>query len=240
MTHLRFLYYFAKEFRSESRTLVTGPFVEYGRAIYDSYLDNGVHASGTNSFTGGGWFLRGEQKNGFLYEASVRFGHMTSDYQGEAPMATNYDSGSNYLGFHAGLGKRWAVSERGTVEAYAKYFYTHQQGDDVTLSTGEKYHFDAVNSNRTRLGVRYTHRTAENCDVYGGLAWDYEFGSEARASYRGYSTPAPSMKGSSGMAEIGVKYTPSETLPLTLDCSVQGWTGKQQGVGASIAFQWNF
>lgn len=232
----------AKEFKIGSQTLLTGPFFEHGGASYDSYLDDdkGTKADGTNRFTGGGWFLRGEQDSGFLYEASIRFGHLTSDYNGKGDMKTSYDSGSNYFGFHLGLGNRWKVNERGSMDLYGKYFYTHQDSDDVRLTSGELYHFDTISSSRTRLGLRYTHRASDLCSVYGGVAWDYEFDSDARATYRGLSTLTPSLKGSSGMAELGVKFKPNEKTPLTMDVSVQGWTGKQRGVGANLALQWNF
>lgn len=232
---------FAKEIKGENHTLITGPFVEHGRANYDSYLDNGTKADGKNRFTGGGWFLRNELKNGINYEASVRFGHLSSDYKGYGAMDTEYDSGSNYFGFHAGVGKTLQVGKKDdTLDVYAKYFYTHQNGTDATLSTGERYHFDAVNSNRIRLGARYTHMLQKNTSLYAGLAWDYEFSSEARASYRGYSTPSPSMKGSSGMLELGVKCQPDTKYPFYMDISLAGWAGKQRGVAFNAAFQWMF
>ena len=232
---------FAKEIKGENHTLITGPFVEHGRANYDSYLDNGTKADGKNRFTGGGWFLRNELKNGINYEASIRFGHLSSDYKGYGAMDTEYDSGSNYLGFHAGVGKTLQVGKKDdTLDVYAKYFYTHQNGTDAMLSTGERYHFDAVNSSRTRLGVRYTHPLKKNTSLYAGLAWDYEFSSEARASYRGYSTPNPSMKGSSGMLELGVKCQPDTKYPFFMDISLAGWAGKQRGVSFNAAFQWMF
>jgi hypothetical protein len=48
------------------------------------------------------------------------------------------------------------------------------------------------------------------------------------------------MKGSSGMMELGVKFKPTKTTPLTMDVSLQGWTGKQRGFAANAAFRWNF
>ena len=232
---------FAKEFKGGNHTLLTGPFVEHGRSSYDSYLDIGVTADGRNKFTGGGWFVRNELKNGINYEASVRFGHMNSDYHGHGPMGTTYDSGSNYLGFHAGVGKTLQVGKKDdSLDVYAKYFYTHQNGTDTTLSTGDRYHFDAVNSSRTRLGLRYTHPLQQNTSLYAGLAWDYEFSSEARATYRGFSTPSPSMKGSSGMLELGVKCQPDSNYPFYMDISLAGWAGKQRGVSFNAAFQWTF
>ena len=235
----------AKEIKCGKQTLLTGPFVEHGSASYDSYLDDGTHGDGRNRFTGGGWFLRSEQRTGFLYEASLRFGHLTSDYNGTmnlplGPQSTSYDSSSNYYGFHLGVGHRWAQGKNDSLDLYAKYFYTHQNGTDATLSTGESYHFDAVKSSRTRLGLRYTHQATSLCNVYGGIAWDYEFDSNARATYRGLATPTASMKGSSGMAELGVKFRPDEKNPLTMDLSVQGWTGKQKGFAANLGLQWSF
>ena len=230
----------AREIRGNRHTLLTGPFVEYGRASYDSYLDDGTHGSGHNRFTGVGWFLRNEMKSGLFYEASLRYGQLKNDYSGSGLMNTSYDSRSDYFGVHAGVGKRWTVGRQDNIELYGKFFHTHQQADDVKLSTGEQYHFSAINSNRTRLGLRYTHQASALCEVYSGLAWDYEFGSEARASYRGLSTPATSMKGSSGMMELGVKFKPTKTTPLTMDVSLQGWTGKQRGFAANAAFRWNF
>ena len=231
---------FAKEFKGKNHTLITGPFVEHGRSNYDSYLDNGVKADGKNRFTGGGWFVRNELKNGVNYEASIRFGHMNSDYNGRIGLATSYDSSSNYLGFHAGVGKTFGVGKKDdSLEVYGKYFYTHQNGTNATLSTGERYHFDAVNSSRIRLGARYTH-PVKNTLLYAGLAWDYEFDSDARATYRGYSTPSPSMKGSSGMLELGVRYRPSPRAPFHMDFSLAGWAGKQRGVSFNAAFQWMF
>ena len=232
---------FAKEFKGKNHTLITGPFVEHGRSNYDSYLDNGVKADGKNRFTGGGWFVRNELKNGVNYEASIRFGHLNSDYQGYGTMDTSYDSGSNYVGFHAGIGKTMPVGKNDdSLEVYGKYFYTHQNGTDATLSTGERYHFDAVKSNRIRLGARYTHPIKKNASLYAGLAWDYEFDSDARATYRGLATPSPSMKGSSGMLELGVKCQPSPKSPFHMDISLAGWAGKQRGVSFNAAFQWTF
>ena len=232
---------FAKEFKGKNHTLITGPFVEHGRSNYDSYLDDGVKADGKNKYTGGGWFVRNELKNGVNYEASIRFGHLNSDYQGYGAMDTKYDAGSNYVGFHAGIGKTMPVGKKDdSLEVYGKYFYTHQNGTDATLSTGERYHFDAVKSNRIRLGARYTHPIKKNASLYAGLAWDYEFDSDARATYRGLATPSPSMKGSSGMLELGVKCQPSPKSPFHMDISLTGWTGKQRGVSFNAAFQWTF
>ena len=127
------------------------------------------------------------------------------------------------------------------MDYYGKLFYTHQNGDSVDLQKqyGEM-DFDDINSFRTRLGFRYNHNVSGDSTFYTGLAWDYEFGSEARASYRGLSTPTPSMKGSSGLLEIGWKRPISEKNPVAIDVNLTGYAGKQRGISANVGLNWSF
>ena len=64
---------------------------------------------------------------------------------------------------------------------------------------------------------------------YAGIGWDYEFDNEARARYKAYSTPSPSMKGSSGFFELGWKSKIDNSHPWGVDLKATGWTGKQEG-----------
>jgi hypothetical protein len=187
--------------------------------------------------------------DGFYYEGSVRFGRVTSDYSADLPTGVHasYDSASNYWSAHLGVGKVFATSKRDTVDGYFKYFYSHQGGDDtdITLSANggtntQRANFDAVNSNRIRIGARYTHKVNEMNSFYGGLAYQYEFGGEARAHYAGLGeAPSPSVKGSSGLLELGWQVKPSGG-PLTLDLGVTGWAGKQKGGSVQLGATWTF
>ena len=128
------------------------------------------------------------------------------------------------------------------VDTYLKYYYTHQGGDRVTISSNvgnpETFDFDSVNSSRLRVGLRFTHALNQRQEVYTGLAYQYEFDGEARATYNGTSTPSPSIKGSSGMLELGFRTKVSSNMDL--DLSVNGWAGKQRGVNAQLGMQWKF
>ncbi|MBO6235242.1 MAG: autotransporter outer membrane beta-barrel domain-containing protein, partial [Schwartzia sp.] len=84
-----------------------------------------------------------------------------------------------------------------------------------------------------------THKVNERNSFYGGLAYQYEFGGEARAHYNGTATPSPSVKGSSGMLELGWQVKP-EDGPLTLDLGVTGWAGKQRGGSVQLGATWSF
>ena len=74
---------------------------------------------------------------------------------------------------------------------------------------------------------------------YAGLAWEYEFEGEARATYQGMSTPSPSLKGSSAMLEIGCRFAPKDSR-VSYDVNISGWQGKRKGFTGSIGIHWTF
>ena len=134
------------------------------------------------------------------------------------------------------------------MDAYLKYFYSHQGGDDTDITlTGKNappitqhVSFDSVDSNRIRIGARYTHKINKMNSLYGGLAYQYEFGGEARAHYSMSGVaPSPSVKGSSGMLELGWQVKPGDG-PVTLDLGVTGWAGKQRGGSVQLGATWTF
>ena len=235
---------FARELSNRQGKLLFGPVVEYGGGSYDSYLDNGVHGEGGSHYFGVGIMARQTNRSGFYYEGSVRGGRVTSDYKSYFNhQNVDYDSASNYWAAHVGLGKAFSLGGGNTLDGYVRYFYSHQAGDSVTMHgsvTGdEDWSFDSVDSHRVRLGARLTHKINERNSLYGGLAYQYEFGGEATAHYNGGSTPSPSVKGSSGMLELGWQVKPGEG-PLTLDLGVTGWAGKQRGGSVQLGATWTF
>ncbi|MBP5199855.1 MAG: autotransporter domain-containing protein [Schwartzia sp.] len=235
---------FARELPNSQGKLLFGPVVEYGGGSYDSYLDNGVHGDGNAHYFGLGLMARQVNHDGFYYEGSLRGGRVKSDYKGAFNLQNvDYDSSSNYWAAHLGFGKVFAVGGSNTLDGYVKYFYSHQSGDSVTLHgsvTGdEDWSFDSVDSNRIRIGARLTHKVNERNSFYGGLAYQYEFSGDATAHYADGSTPSPSVKGSSGLLELGWQVKPGEG-PLTLDLGVTGWAGKQRGGSVQLGATWSF
>ncbi len=240
---------FAKEFSNSQGKLLFGPVVEYGGGKYDSY-NNDVHGDGNSHYWGFGLMARQTNHDGFYYEGSVRFGRVTSDYSANLPTDVHafYDSASNYWAAHLGLGKIFATGKQDTVDAYLKYFYSHQGGDDTDITlTGKNARpntqhasFDSIDSNRIRIGARLTHKINDMNSLYGGLAYQYEFGGEARAHYAGLGeAPSPSVKGSSGMLELGWQVKPNNG-PVTIDLGVTGWAGKQRGGSVQLGATWTF
>lgn len=223
---------------------LAGVAVEYGNGDYDSYMSS-MHGKGDTKYTGVALFARKAAVRGLYYEGSIRGGqskadYTSSDFTGYKGTAVHYNTDSNYWGAHLGIGKVIPVSRTDDLDVSLRYLYSHSGSDNVQLSTGENYAFDAVNSHRLRTGLRWTRRFNDANAMYAGMAYQYEFNGDARASYKGFGLASPSLKGSSGMLELGYRVKPSEDLPLTIDFNVTGWTGVQRGVTGQVGFTYNF
>ena len=230
---------FAKQRVAGRNTLTYGPFVEYGKGSYDSYLDDGLHGSGNMDYLGVGVMAKSQSENGAYVEGSVRVGRVKSDYAGTIDNThTTYDSSSTYYAGHLGVGQEKQLKNGNTIDTYAKYFFTHQGGDTAKLSTGEVYDFDAADSHRIRFGTRYTSKKGD-ASFYTGLAYEYEFGDDIAASFEGYNTPSPSLTGGTGILELGYRFTPQNGR-ATYGIQLMGMTGKRRGISGGVQMHWAF
>ena len=235
---------FARELTNSKGKLVFGPVVEYGRGSYDSYQDSGIHGDGNTHYWGIGVLAKQVNNSGLYYEGSLRAGKTSSDYDADLSPVTHasYDSDATYWAAHLGIGKLQDIGKDNTLDYYGKYFYSHTGGDSVTIHAtagDETMDFSSVNSHRLRVGARVTHKLNENNKIYGGLGYQYEFKGNARATYNGGSTPSPTVKGSSGLLELGWQVKPGKG-PMSIDLGVTGWVGKQRGVTANVQANWTF
>ena len=233
---------FAKKINNNSGKLIIVPVIEYGRGSYDSYLDNGTHGDGDAHFWGAGLMAKQLNDDGLYYEGSLRAGRMSTDYQSAVAGGIKYDSDATYYAAHLGMGKVVQLNDKDTLDYYGKLFYTRQQCDKVTVGTGATYDFDTTTSLRTRLGARYTHQLSEKNAFYAGLAWQHEFDGESNAivatTLGSASAPAPSMKGDTGIMELGWRVNNSDKFELGL--GVNGSVGKQKGVGFNLSLNFSF
>ena len=233
---------FAKKINNNSGKLLIAPVIEYGRGSYDSYLDNGTHGDGDAHFWGAGLMAKQLNDDGLYYEGSLRAGRMSTDYQSAVAGGIKYDSDATYYAAHLGMGKVVQLNAKDTIDYYGKLFYTRQQGDKVTVGVGATYDFDATTSLRTRLGARYTHQLSDKNAFYAGLAWQHEFDGESNAivatTLGSASAPAPSMKGDTGIMELGWRVNNSDKFELGV--GVNGSVGKQKGVGFNLSLNFSF
>ena len=223
---------FVKREKKDGRTDTVMPFFEYGRSNYASHLDNGARGDGKQHYTGAGILFRRDQAGGLYYEAAASAGYMKGDFHGRiGSMNARYESGTPYISAQAGLGKVY-TRNRDTYDIYGKFFWSHLASDSASVVNQKgttQYDFDSVNSYVTRLGMRWTRNFDQVRSLYAGIGWDYKFDNEARASYKAYSTPSPSMKGSSGFFELGWKSKIDDSHPWGVDVKATGWAGKEKG-----------
>ena len=229
-----------EDVQKDGAKVLFSPFVEYGRGTYDSYLDDGTHGSGKISYIGAGILGKLTQKDGLWLEGSLRAGRSKSDYSANlSGTAASYDGSNTYYGAHLGAGKTFAIKEDSSIDAYARYFWSHQNSMTATLNTGDVYEFGSVNSQRLRLGLRYSLKDKTTGEFYAGLAWEHEFAGKAGATYQGDAAPSPSLKGSSTMLELGYRFMPKNSR-VSYDLHLNGWQGKRKGITGGASVKWAF
>ena len=227
--------------------ILSGVFVEYGRANYDSYLDSGLHADGISEYIGGGLMLKQVFSSDAYIDASFHVGKISSDYNsndwtyaavgGGLAHEQKFDISSTYMATHIGVGQIFDLSERNKLDIYAKWLYAYTDDADASISSGERYHFDSVTSNRLRAGLRDTINLKDEHNLYFGGAYEYEFKGDAKASTMGLDAPKPSLKGSTGVFEAGYKY---DSKNLIFSLGGKGHVGKSRGGTINAGFELMF
>lgn len=221
-----------------------GAFFENGHSNYSTHndgVDGAVRGDGDATYNGGGILARFDSAGGMYGEASMRAGSIKNKFGGFAYNGGtgSYEDRSTYYGAYLGLGQQRQLSKNTSLDIYGKYFYTHQQGSDFEV-LGEQVTTAAVKSSRMQLGGRLTKQVTAEVSYYGGVAWEYEFDGAADMAVAGADLAAPSLKGSSGIVEMGIRLEPSKTGKITLDLGAQGHFGKRRGFSGGLQINYSF
>ena len=181
---------------------------------------------------------------GLYAEASFRVGNLSSDYRSDdvrnsAGNTASYDMSNTYYGAHAGLGYIWNLTDSASLDLYGKYFWTHQTGQSLTILR-DTFSIKDMDSHRVKLGGRLSYTVTDTFAPYVGAAWEYEFDGKARATTYGYDVPAPSLKGSTGVGEIGLSWKPAKAQGFSVDLGMQGYVGQRQGVSGNLMLKYEF
>ena len=221
-----------------------GLFVEAGFGQYDSYNSFGnagaAKGNGDSKYYGAGLMLHNEFVNGFYTDASARIGKNKTDYSSDDfNGVVKFDLSRMYYGAHIAAGKLIDMTESSSVDLYAKALYSRLQSKDVRVR-GDRLSFDAVNSLRARAGARFIFAVNDSLDIYAGGAFEREFQGDAK----GYnhtlnkSIQAPSLKGNSGIFEMGTSVSVTQSLKLSADA--QGYVGLKRGVSGGVKAEYKF
>jgi outer membrane autotransporter protein len=230
----------------------TGVFFETGYGDYSTHNSFANRASvrgdGDSHYYGGGLLARFDLTTSFLSglytEGSFRLGHMENQWKSHdlmdaAGRRASYDTSASYYGAHFGLGYILPLGESTSLDLYGKYSWTRQDGDTASV-VGDPFSFDEITSQRLRLGGKVNHTFSERVVSYVGAAWEHEFDGKARATTYGYDVPAPSLKGDTGIFELGMSFKPAADSGLSFDLAAQGYTGIRSGIGGSLQVKYTF
>ncbi|MDR1164369.1 MAG: autotransporter outer membrane beta-barrel domain-containing protein, partial [Deltaproteobacteria bacterium] len=238
----------------EPGRLTLGAFFEYGQGNFDTYnsfpnapslrgdgdarhIGGGILASADIAQVGPGT-LRAET---FVRAGRIHVSFRSPDLMDPWGLAAEYDASSAYYGASLGLGYEWNLADKTSLDFYGQYFWTRQGGDNVVLSTGDPVTFEDADSSRLHLGTRLSRAFSERVSARVGAAYERELAGAARASVHGHSFQAPSLKGGTGVGELGLAIAPAAGLPLlTLDLSLQGYAGEREGWSGNRAVKLEF
>ena len=222
-----------------------GAFFENGGGNYNTYNDfNGTSFRGDGNvvYNGGGLLMRYEQENGVYTEASLRAGTAKNEVSNTLEFADNrygFKTENAYYGAHIGIGKIIKLDNGKAWDIYGKYFHTHHEGDSVKIAN-DVFDFDSVNSDKLRIGARFSEQQGEKLTSYYGLAWEYEFSGDAGGTANHYAMYTPSLEGSTVIGEVGFRYTPGKASPWYFDANVRGYAGMQEGISGSVQAVYSF
>lgn len=237
-----------------NNNLLLATFFEAGMGSYDSYNSFSNSASisgdGNTEYYGLGILGRYDAEDikfkGLYSEISLRGGWSSTDFStsdlinnGEK---ANYDSDAIYYGAHIGIGYIFSVDENVTLDISSKYLWTHQNKDTVEVF-GDEILFKSSNSHRFKNGFRlgYTDKQ-ENWKLisYIGLAHEYEFDGKTQMMINKEGIDSPTLKGGTGIGEIGINITPNKNSAFSIELGMQGYTGVRDGFSGNLHLKYDF
>ena len=244
----------AKTWQLPTTDILVGAFFEGAWGTYTSHNSfdlegiDPVRGKGRVRGLGGGVLTRLDLKEtwlrGLYAEGSVRAGSLSTKYHSNdlrdaSGERLSYHTSNAYYGAHVGLGYLWELTDTTVLDLYGKYFWAHQKGNSITVFN-DTIDYENTNSHRTRLGSRLTFAALPSLTPYVGAAWEYEFDSKTSATTYGFEVPAPSLKGSTGLGELGLEWNPTTAQNLFVDFGVQGFAGKREGVSGNLQLRYQF
>jgi len=235
----------------KSVAFTAGLFFEYGTSRFNTHngFDEGdIDGKGHATAMGGGVLARLDftetMLKGLYFEGAFRLGGIRSDWssddlRSETGRHASYDLYSPYHGAILGLGYIWEVTDSFKLDFYGQWLWSHVYGGDAYI-VDVPFEFDDVDSHRLRAGVRADWNITEQLGIYAGAAWEHEFDGRARATADGVDTPSPSIKGDTGVFDLGFAFKPTALPGFTMQLGATASAGKRHGVGGNFMVKYEF
>ncbi|MFT0212910.1 autotransporter outer membrane beta-barrel domain-containing protein [Pseudomonas sp. F1_0610] len=235
-------------FQDEQLTLAG--FLELGTSNYDTYNSfhnaNKVHGKGDNRYYGAGLYGQFDFANGVYIDGSLRGGRLntkysTSDIRNAATgESAEYKLRGKYLSAHAGVGYVFDINNDNQMDVSLKYLWTETDSHDKTVA-GDPIHFDKLKSSRLRANAENSYKLNHDWSLLTGFGVEHEFeGKATGTTYAVYGIDSPSVKGTTAIGTLGVRFNPEENKRLTIDLKGNAYTGKRDGGSASLHVKYAF
>ena len=226
--------------------IVGSVYAEAGWGNIDS--DNSFASGhGDTHYYGIGIIGRYQQNEGTMKGAyaqiNAKVGRASTDFESNLYDVNGnrgeYDEDSTYYGAGVGVGYLWEIASAYQLDLSARYQWLHLDGYSANI-VNDPYHFDDIDSHRTKVGARLNYTENKQYIPYIGVAWEHEFSGTADGSVYGYSLDDNSLKGDTGVGEIGVTFSPSADSAWRVDANVQGYVGQREGVAGHLVLNYLF
>ena len=126
----------------------------------------------------------------------------------------------------------------GKYSVYARYGFSHIGGYDATLSSGEKYSFDAVNMHGVGVGGSYEWKIDNKSKAFVDLSLNEMFGAKVSGSYRQGSVGEVDLNGLTVALNVGLKQYLTDRSSVNL--ALSGFAGARKGFAASVNYSLSF
>ncbi|GMO57315.1 MAG: hypothetical protein Ta2D_03060 [Rickettsiales bacterium] len=234
----------------KNKNLVFGAFAEFGAGSYKSHneIDIIVKADGDLSYYGGGLLARIDFDNNIFFDTTFHIGQTTNtfssnDIDTSTNSPTKFDTKSLYYGYSASLGYKFEIDEQNRIELFGRYLgHTRQKIKEVAptidgVKTGDVVEFDALNSNRVRVGGRYIYNFRNGFNMSFGGDYTIEFDGEQKARTNNKEIEAPTLKGSTASGKIGIGYNSDR---FVFDLYGSNYFGVRNGFDGGAKFAYMF
>ncbi|MGX8898502.1 autotransporter outer membrane beta-barrel domain-containing protein [Citrobacter werkmanii] len=178
-------------------------------------------------------------------DISLRAGRSSTEYSTNdivtgGGTAAAYKSRVNYIGGSLGVGYVYASTDRHKLDSSIRYYYTKLGSDSVVID-GDQVNFGTAVSSRVQLKEQLSYEASQQVTATMAGIYEYETNGRAGAYTYGMDTEAPSVKGATGIVELGLKTRPAVRIPsLGMDLSFRGYTGQRDGVSGAVRVSYDF
>lgn len=229
--------------------VTVAPFIEYGHGNYGYDASNVTANTKSDLFGVGGIYRTMNEVTGNYFTGAARIGHVKGDFTGHNMKGANgdvtFNADGTYFAGQLRAGKIHAEGDREFVDEYAGFYFSHTPGESATMSSGEHYDFDAINSARLRVGIRHNRDTGKGVQ-YVGAYIQHEFAGDATGTFDGLETPGTQLKGTTAVGEVGYRQDVDENHKIGHDVSIKGygaiggWSAQRYGVQLNATIMGKF